>query len=339
MLESPAYRVLSLSAHRALSRVEVEFAHHGGQDNGKLPVTYDDFERYGVRRRSIGPALLELGVLGFIVITEHGKMAKAAEYRRPNKFLLTSRPKQKGIEVADRWRQFKTTKEAEAAVKAARQMADKARCPERRKEKAASGETAPLPVAKRHRRRKIASGEAAPLGMGETAPLSISRGGHRTQARVATAETPPTTDGQTLATVSALADSGSAPTKASAAPPLPEPIACPAAPKPAALVLMLKYQGRHAAAPATGEFYDTASALTPACEAQTADGMLPLAASPDGPAAPPLAEAPSSTITAEPMIDGVPMIAAVYSITGHHGPVVVVDDSRPIRCVRFANGA
>ena len=31
MLESPAYRVLSLSAHRALSRIEVEFAHHGGQ--------------------------------------------------------------------------------------------------------------------------------------------------------------------------------------------------------------------------------------------------------------------------------------------------------------------
>ena len=39
MHESPAYRVLSLSAHRALSRIEVEFGHHGGQDNGKLPVT------------------------------------------------------------------------------------------------------------------------------------------------------------------------------------------------------------------------------------------------------------------------------------------------------------
>jgi hypothetical protein len=43
MMESPAYRVLSLSAHRVLSRIEVEYAHHGGQDNGKLPVTFDDF--------------------------------------------------------------------------------------------------------------------------------------------------------------------------------------------------------------------------------------------------------------------------------------------------------
>ena len=132
---NPAYRVLSLSAHRALSRIEIEFAHHGGQDNGKLPVTYDDFERYGVRRHSIGPALLELEALGLIVITEHGKMAKAAEYRRSNKFLLMSRPKQKGIEVAGLWRHFKTMQEAEAAVEAARHMADKARRPERRKEK------------------------------------------------------------------------------------------------------------------------------------------------------------------------------------------------------------
>ena len=259
MLEIPAYRVLSLSAHRALSRIEVEFAHHGGQDNGKLPVTYDDFERYGVRRRSIGPALLELEVLGFIVITEHGKMAKAAEYRRSNKFLLASRPKQKGIEVADRWRQFKTTKGAEAAVKAARQTADKARRPERQKEKAASGETAPT--------------------------IYISGKGERREVRAA-AETPPATDAQTLAaiaTISALADSAGAPTKASAAPPLPEPR--------------------------------------------------------DRPAAPPHAEVPSSMITAEPMIDGVPMTAAVYSITGRQEPVVVVDDSCPIRRMRFANVA
>jgi hypothetical protein len=37
MLESPAYRALSQAAHRALSRIEIEFAHHGGTENGKLP--------------------------------------------------------------------------------------------------------------------------------------------------------------------------------------------------------------------------------------------------------------------------------------------------------------
>jgi hypothetical protein len=59
MLESPAYRALSLGALRVLSRVEIELAHHGGNDNGKLPVTYDDFERYGIHRHSIRPAISE----------------------------------------------------------------------------------------------------------------------------------------------------------------------------------------------------------------------------------------------------------------------------------------
>ena len=39
MLESPAYRTLSLSAHRVISRIEIELARHGGHDNGRLPVT------------------------------------------------------------------------------------------------------------------------------------------------------------------------------------------------------------------------------------------------------------------------------------------------------------
>jgi hypothetical protein len=37
MLESPAYRALSLSAHRVLSRIEIEFAHQGGQGQRKAP--------------------------------------------------------------------------------------------------------------------------------------------------------------------------------------------------------------------------------------------------------------------------------------------------------------
>jgi hypothetical protein len=122
MMESPAYRVLSLSAHRSLSRIEIEWAHHGGQDNGKLPVTFDDFERYGVNRHAIGPALAELEALGFIVITEKGKMARAADYRRPNKFLLTSRPTHKGADPLLKWKRFTTMGEAEEAAEAARNL-------------------------------------------------------------------------------------------------------------------------------------------------------------------------------------------------------------------------
>jgi hypothetical protein len=159
MMESPAYRVLSLSAHRVLSRIEIEWAHHGGEDNGQLPVTFDDFERYGVNRHAIGPAIAELGALGFIVVTEKGKKALAADYRRPNKFLLTSRPTHKGADPLHSWKRFRTIEEAQAKSEEDRKL---------------SGEKKKEPVRKTHRKGQIASAENAPLPGAETAPLSIS---------------------------------------------------------------------------------------------------------------------------------------------------------------------
>jgi hypothetical protein len=90
MLRSPAYRALSLSARRILDRIEIELADHGGTDNGKLPVTFDDFEQYGIHRHSIGPAIREVVVLGFVEITELGR-AGNAEWRKPSLFRLTYR--------------------------------------------------------------------------------------------------------------------------------------------------------------------------------------------------------------------------------------------------------
>src|SRR6516165_8922526 len=88
MIKSPAWSVLSLSARRVLDRIEIEHADHGGNDNGRLPVTYDDFERYGIHRHAIGPAIRETVALGFAEITERGR-AGNAEFRSPHKFRLT----------------------------------------------------------------------------------------------------------------------------------------------------------------------------------------------------------------------------------------------------------
>src|SRR6266516_5120824 len=73
MMESPAYMALGGSARKVLDRLEIEHAHHGGNDNGKLPCTYEHFVDYGVHRLAIGPALRELEALGFIEITERGR--------------------------------------------------------------------------------------------------------------------------------------------------------------------------------------------------------------------------------------------------------------------------
>jgi hypothetical protein len=88
LVESASMRVLSLAERRALDRIEIEHMGHGGAENGKLPVTYIDFEKWGVRPDSIAGALRVLEALGLIEITRHG-YAGAAAKRAPNLYRLT----------------------------------------------------------------------------------------------------------------------------------------------------------------------------------------------------------------------------------------------------------
>ena len=76
MLESPAYRALSLSAHRVMARIEIELAHHGGNDNGHLPVTKQNFVDYGVHHDGVAPAIRELEAPFAAVSGSSGRLAK-----------------------------------------------------------------------------------------------------------------------------------------------------------------------------------------------------------------------------------------------------------------------
>jgi hypothetical protein len=118
MMESPAFQVLSRSAHRALARIEIEHAHHGGNDNGELPVTHDQFIEYGIHHNAVSPAIREVEALGFVEITERGR-AGNAEWRRPNKFRLTYRQVGRAA-TTDEWRNIKTMEEAEVVAQTAR---------------------------------------------------------------------------------------------------------------------------------------------------------------------------------------------------------------------------
>jgi hypothetical protein len=120
MMESPAYQILSLAAHRLLARIEIELAHHGGNDNGKLPVTFDHFAEYGIDRHSIAPAMREVCALGFVEITEQGR-AGNAEWRRPNLFRLTYRPVG-NAKPTDEWKRIATSEDARMRAQRARAL-------------------------------------------------------------------------------------------------------------------------------------------------------------------------------------------------------------------------
>jgi hypothetical protein len=125
MRESPAWRALSLSARRVIDRLEIELAHHGGNDNGCLPVTKSDFVEYGISPRLVAPAIREAAALGFLRVTERGRGGNA-EYRQPNRFFLTfahARTSRAGPPTHD-WRKIKTMEEAVALAAAARAAKD-----------------------------------------------------------------------------------------------------------------------------------------------------------------------------------------------------------------------
>jgi hypothetical protein len=132
MLASPSYRALSLSGHRIWARIQIEHAKHGGQENGKLPVTYRDFEEFGVCMDAIGPGIREVEALGFIRVTEEGR-AGNGEWRKPNKFALTHLPTVDNPKPTEDWKRIKTIEDAITIAAAARKAPKKKQNITRRK--------------------------------------------------------------------------------------------------------------------------------------------------------------------------------------------------------------
>jgi hypothetical protein len=134
MLRSPAYRVLSLTGHRILARLEIELAAHAGRENGFLPCTFDDFEQYGIQRHSIAPAIRETVALGFHEITQYGR-AGNREFRRPHLFRITYKPTDNAPQ-SDEWDRIKSIEEAEAIALKARKPIKR---PRKQKQKTSDG--------------------------------------------------------------------------------------------------------------------------------------------------------------------------------------------------------
>jgi hypothetical protein len=165
MLESPAHRALSLSARRVIDRIAIELCRHAGTMNGRLPVTYDDFERYGVHRHAIGPAIREAAALGFIEVTEPGR-AGNAEWRKPSLYRLTfCRSDHQQGDGSHEWKAIRE-EDAEAIAAAARKSKPEKTKHQWRKKTSVSGEN-------RHRKPDFHSAETTTTGVSAETATTI----------------------------------------------------------------------------------------------------------------------------------------------------------------------
>jgi hypothetical protein len=170
MLESPAWRVLSLSARRIIDRVEIELAHHGGTDNGKLPITYQDFIRYGIDGHAVAAGIREAEALGLLAVV-HGR-AGNAEFRTPNRYRLTYRNTDHDNPTHN-WRRIISVEEAKAIAVEARNETSK-------KAKFQWGKTQCFDGEIPHRKNNSPMGETSVTAIPEKpSSLSISRGAVR----------------------------------------------------------------------------------------------------------------------------------------------------------------
>jgi hypothetical protein len=90
MYESFAFRELIRRGHAysLLTRVALEHLRHGGQENGRLAVTYDNFQEWGIPRKAIPEAIAVAEALGFIERTKRGR-ASWEDQRESGEFAIT----------------------------------------------------------------------------------------------------------------------------------------------------------------------------------------------------------------------------------------------------------
>jgi hypothetical protein len=96
LLESEAWRSLSINARRFIDILMLEHLRHAGRDNGRLLAPWRQLEAAGIGARYIGDAIDEAATRGLVVV-KHGRA------RRPNIYGLTWLPLFDGTTLGRPW--------------------------------------------------------------------------------------------------------------------------------------------------------------------------------------------------------------------------------------------
>ena len=107
LLQSPAWRVLSLYGRQFIDFLHVEHMNHAGQHNGKLIATYGQLTEAGIPKKHIKSAIFEATELGLVTVTHRGQRDD------PNLYELNTLPVIGRLAMPNLW---KRVTEAEAAA-------------------------------------------------------------------------------------------------------------------------------------------------------------------------------------------------------------------------------
>ena len=107
MIESDAWRSLSIHARRVIDRVILEHMAHAGTENGNLAVTHADFTKFGVRKASTKIGIDQAIERGFIAITAKGRKSSGVD-RWPTRYALSWLPLKDGTPPSNRWKKWAT---------------------------------------------------------------------------------------------------------------------------------------------------------------------------------------------------------------------------------------
>ncbi len=134
ILESFAWRAASQNARLLIDRVCVEHMAHAGTRNGALPVTYDNFEHFGIRRGSIASAIAEVDAIGLVKVAKIGERGWGGFRGRATLFRLAWLPTATGESPCSKWRRFESLEEARRVGEAAKRSINERHAPRKPKE-------------------------------------------------------------------------------------------------------------------------------------------------------------------------------------------------------------
>jgi uncharacterized protein with NRDE domain len=144
LMESPAWRTLSVNARKSLDRLIVEHIGHGRRMNGELIATHDQFIDYGVTCDFVADALEELAYKGLIKMRK-GRAGNGTAH--PTVYTLTMDGTFDGLPATNEWKKF-TQAEAKLWSEVVRKQKAEERAKIGRKRKSSLGNSQVRPLGK-----------------------------------------------------------------------------------------------------------------------------------------------------------------------------------------------